>query len=68
MPVGAVRSIVIVRTWPPVLPAWSVATARIAFVPSEPGVVHSAPYGAVVSVPSEFQVPVEQATLESEHS
>ena len=65
---GAVRSIVIVRTCEPVLPASSLATARIAFGPSSAGVVQLPLYGAVASVANRFHVPVEHAVLAFEHS
>ena len=67
-PDGAVRSIEIVLTSAPVFPAWSVATARIAFGPSKAGVVHEPLYGAVGSVAKTLHVPVEQFALAFEHS
>ena len=59
---------VTVRTSSPVLRAASTATARMARVPSEPGVDQPPEYGAVPSVSNCVQEPVEQPTLEFEHS
>ena len=67
-PVGAVRSIVIVRTCWPVLFAASTATARIAFGPSNTGVDQVAENGALLSVPNWTHDPVAQAALAFEHS
>src|SRR4051812_47002551 len=61
-PAGAVRSIVVVTTSSPVLPALSVATTRSARSPSASS-GHEAPYGAAASVPSETQVPDAQSAL-----
>ena len=67
-PLGAVRSIVIVRTSSPLLLAMSYATARIAFGPSNAGVDQRAEYGEALSVPNGIHEPVEHAALAFEHS
>jgi hypothetical protein len=67
-PLGGVRSIVIVRMSDPVFRAASTATARMARVPSAPGVAQLPVYGALESESNWFQVPLPQPTLEFEHS
>jgi hypothetical protein len=62
---GTVRSMVTSITATPVLVAASVATARSARFPSASS-GQEASYGAVASVPSETQDPVEKAALASE--
>ena len=57
----------IVRTSAPVFSAASTATARIARVPSVPGVVQLPVYGAVLSLSNWFHVPVEHDALAFEH-
>ena len=52
----------------PVLPEPSVATARSALLPSEPGTVQMAAYGEELSVEMRFHEPLEQAALAFEHS
>jgi len=59
---------VIVRTFSLVFRAASTATARMARVPSEPGVDQLPEYGAVLSLSNCVHEPVAQPTLLFEHS
>src|SRR5439155_18186446 len=62
-PLGAARSTSTLLTSTPSFDARSVASARGARLPSAPGSVHGALNGALVSVPSSTQLPVEQFEL-----